>query len=149
MKLRLPSQEDIHFQNLFLLAILSVVRFWGYTPMGAGLPWTEVLQSNMGRSGAKKNTTCLLFPENLILASKPLSRAQQSVANELQDDALNFYPHTTMLPIQGQLEVRMTGFTYEPGLPNNTENVVSAVVNMIISVVLRKCAGYKMPSVAM
>ena len=43
----------------------------------------------------------------------------------------------------------MMGFTYEPGVPNNTEEVVSAVVNMIISVVLRKCAGYKIPSVVM
>lgn len=62
------------------------------------------------------------------------------MANELQDDDLNFYPHITMPPTQGQLEARMMGSTYEPGLPNNTDEVVSAVVNMIVSVVLRKKA---------
>lgn len=45
-----------------------------------------------------------------------------------------------MPPTQGQLEAKMMGSTYEPGLPNNTDEVVSAVVNMIVSVVLRKKA---------
>lgn len=53
------------------------------------------------------------------------------MANELQDDDMNFYPHITP-------EAKMMGSTYQPGLPNNTEEVVSAVVNMIVSVALKK-----------
>ncbi|KAG8132907.1 putative Transcriptional adapter 1-like protein [Naja naja] len=122
---RLLTQDNVHFHNDFLLAILTRCQILVSAPEGAGsLPWTGGSAPKPGKPKGKKK-----FSSVRQKFDNPLSGAQQFVAKDPQeDDDLKLCSHTMMLPTWGQLEGRMIVTAYEHGLDNVTEEAVTVVV---------------------
>ncbi|PWA17417.1 hypothetical protein CCH79_00011300 [Gambusia affinis] len=148
---RLLPQENVHFHNDFLLAILTRCQIIVSTPEGPGsLQWQSCASKSDKSKGKKKGSSssdkpivCIVSvdspsrcdaafgaPQHRFQPQNPLCGAQPFSPREAggEEEELRLSAHTLLLPTRGQLEARMMVTAFEMGLDNVTEDAISTVV---------------------
>ncbi|RXM98248.1 Transcriptional adapter 1 [Acipenser ruthenus] len=130
---RLLSQDNVHFHNDFLLAILTRCQIMVSVPEGAGsLPWAGGSACKPGKpKGKKKFSSVRQKFDHRFQSLNPLSAAQPLVSKdppEEEEEEVRLSAHTLLLPSRGQLEARMMVTAFELGLDNVSEDAVSTLV---------------------
>uniref|UniRef100_A0A8C5RA57 Transcriptional adapter 1 n=1 Tax=Leptobrachium leishanense TaxID=445787 RepID=A0A8C5RA57_9ANUR len=127
---RLLNQDNVHFHNDFLLAILTRCQILISSPEGAGSLNSATKPGKP--KGKKKISSVRQKFDHRFQPQNPLAGAQQFVNRDPQeDDDLKLCSHTMTLPTRGQLEGRMIVTAYEHGLDNVTEEAVNMVINAL------------------
>ncbi|MGH0131400.1 UNVERIFIED_CONTAM: hypothetical protein FKN15_048418 [Acipenser sinensis] len=129
---RLLSQDNVHFHNDFLLAILTRCQIMVSVPEGAGsLPWAGGSACKPGKpKGKKKFSSVRQKFDHRFQSLNPLSAAQPLVSKDPpeEEEEVRLSAHTLLLPSRGQLEARMMVTAFELGLDNVSEDAVSTLV---------------------
>ncbi|XP_033859708.1 transcriptional adapter 1-like [Acipenser ruthenus] len=130
---RLLSQDNVHFHNDFLLAILTRCQIMVSVPEGAGsLPWAGGSACKPGKpKGKKKFSSVRQKFDHRFQSLNPLSAAQPLMSKdppEEEEEEVRLSAHTLLLPSRGQLEARMMVTAFELGLDNVSEDAVSTLV---------------------
>ncbi|XP_030015268.1 transcriptional adapter 1 [Sphaeramia orbicularis] len=127
---RLLAQENVHFHNDFLLAILTRCQIIVSTPEGAPLQWQSGPASKPGKPKGKKKSSSRQKFDHRFQPQNPLTAAQPFSPREVggEEEELRLSAHTLLLPTRGQLEARMMVTAFELGLDNITEDAVSTMI---------------------
>ncbi|XP_014899212.1 transcriptional adapter 1 isoform X1 [Poecilia latipinna] len=128
---RLLPQENVHFHNDFLLAILTRCQIIVSTPEGPGsMQWQSCTSKSDKSKGKKKCSSRQKFDQHRFQPQNPLFGAQPFSPREAggEEEELRLSAHTLLLPTRGQLEARMMVTAFEMGLDNVTEDAISTVV---------------------
>ncbi|CAL9688986.1 unnamed protein product [Knipowitschia caucasica] len=130
---RLLAQDNVHFHNDFLLAILTRCQIIVSTPEGVPLQWSSGPTSKPGKPKVKKKSTSRQRFDHRFQPQNPLSAAQPFSPREAggEEEELRLSAHTLLLPSRGQLEARMMVTAFELGLDNITEEAVNIMVHAI------------------
>ncbi|XP_063283427.1 transcriptional adapter 1 [Pelobates fuscus] len=127
---RLLTQDNVHFHNDFLLAILTRCQILISSPEGTGSLNSATKPGKP--KGKKKISSVRQKFDHRFQPQNPLAGAHQFVSRDPQeDDDLKLCSHTMTLPTRGQLEGRMIVTAYEHGLDNVTEEAVNIVINAL------------------
>lgn len=130
---RLLAQENVHFHNDFLLAILTRCQIIVSAPEGVPLQWSGGPAAKPGKPKVKKKSSSRQKFDHRFQPQNPLSAAQPFSPREAggEEEELRLSAHTLLLPTRGQLEARMMVTAFELGLDNITEDAVSTMVYAI------------------
>ncbi|XP_028666559.1 transcriptional adapter 1 [Erpetoichthys calabaricus] len=129
---RFLTQENVHFHNDFLLAILTRCQIMVAVPDSSGsMSWPANSTSKPGKSKGKKRFSSVrqkfdhrFQPQSALCAGPPLGRKEPP----MEDDDVRLSAHTLLLPTRGQLEARMMVTAFELGLGNVADDAVSTLV---------------------
>ncbi|KAJ0011814.1 hypothetical protein NQD34_012789 [Periophthalmus magnuspinnatus] len=130
---RLLAQENVHFHNDFLLAILTRCQIIVSTPEGVPLQWSSGPASKPGKPKVKKKSSSRQKFDHRFQPQNPLSAAQPFSPRDAggEEEELRLSAHTLLLPTRGQLEARMMVTAFELGLDNITEDAVNTMVHAV------------------
>uniref|UniRef100_A0A3Q2PKK0 Transcriptional adapter 1 n=1 Tax=Fundulus heteroclitus TaxID=8078 RepID=A0A3Q2PKK0_FUNHE len=118
---RLLPQENVHFHNDFLLAILTRCQIIVSAPGGSP---RRTLTHRLSL------VFCVWCPQHRFQPQNPLCGAQPFSPREAgsEEEEPRLSSHTLLLPTRGQLEARMMVAAFEMGLDNVTEEAISTTI---------------------